>query len=108
MADFDLTGIAKQDLREIGRYTEQAWGAGQAKKYLRTLEMALETLSAIPKAGRPRNEIAAEVRSFEIGRHIAYYKERDGGITVVRILHPRMEPGRRIEQAFAPKSGPDS
>ena len=108
MADFDLTEIAQEDLREIGRYTEQAWGAGQAKKYLRTLETALETISAIPKAGRPRNEIAAKVRSFEIGRHIAYYKERDGGITVVRILHPRVEPGRHFEQEKASKSGPKS
>ncbi len=108
MADFDLTEIAQQDLREIGRYSEQAWGAGQARKYLQTLETALETLSAIPKAGQPRNEIAAEVRSFKIGRHIVYYKERTGGITVVRILHPRMEPGRHIEQAYAPKGGADS
>lgn len=43
-----------------------------------------------------RQEFGPGVRSFKVASHIAFYTERRGGITVLRLLHP----SRDIDRAF--------
>ncbi len=96
MPRYDFTARAVEDLREINRYTEKEWGSKQARLYHEELELALQKLSLNPNLGRSREEVGHGIRSFRIASHIAFYLPREGGLTVIRLLHP----GRDIELAF--------
>src|SRR5690348_736204 len=92
----EFTTAAMADLQEIGRYTKQAWGTAQARRYRQELKLVLKKLSLSPRLGFARDEIAPSVRSFTVCSHIAFYLPRKDGITVLRLLHPSMD----VERAF--------
>ena len=94
---FDFTHRALADLREIARYTRETWGLIQARLYREELELGFRKLALSPGMGRVRTEVAPRVRSFPIARHVAFYCESEGGITVLRVLHPSMEVARAFE-----------
>lgn len=91
MPGFNFTALAAKDLRDIGRYTKETWGLEQARRYREELELALQKLALTPSMGLPRSEIAPRLRSFPVASHVAFYVERRGGITIVRLLHPRQD-----------------
>lgn len=101
MARYNFTAHAANDLRSIIRYTRQTWGVKQARLYRQELELSLTRLGERPDMGRQREEIASGVRSFRVAEHIAFYIRRRGGITILRLLHPRMD----VELAFTQESG---
>jgi toxin ParE1/3/4 len=49
--------------------------------------------------GRARNELAADVRSFPVGRYVVFYVPIDAGIDVVRVLHS----ARDVDAIFHPQ-----
>lgn len=96
MNSYEFTAQAAADLQEIGRYTKETWGLQQALRYREELEIALQKLSLSPDIGRQREAIASGVRSFRVAAHIVFYVRREGGITVLRLLHPSMD----VDAAF--------
>lgn len=98
MARYEFTARAAADLQEIGRYTKKTWGLEQARHYREELEVALQKLSMSPDIGRRREAIASGVRSFRVAAHIAFYIQREDGITVLRLLHPSMDVDAAFEQ----------
>ncbi len=96
MPRLEFTAKATEDLREIGRYTKREWGIQQARRYRQELELALKKLCLSPRVGLARDEIADQVRSFQVASHIAFYLPRPDGTTVLRLLHPSMD----VERAF--------
>ncbi len=98
MARCEFTAQAVEDLREIGEYTRETWRLAQARRYREELELSLEKLSLTPLMGHARAEIAENVRSFPVGSQIAYYLPHKSGITILRLLHRRMD----VEQVFSP------
>ncbi len=48
MPSFRLTELAKQDLRSIGRYTQQTWGREQRNIYLSKLDASFHLLAHSP------------------------------------------------------------
>jgi len=96
MPRYDVTRQALADLREIARYTRATWGRRQARLYRAELELSIQILALSPGLGRVRTDVAPSVRSFPIARHVAFYAESEGGITVLRVLHPSMD----VAQAF--------
>lgn len=91
-----ISGPARRDLEEIGAYTGREWGTRQKKKYLGLIRSQLIALREHPKTGTPRNDIAKELRACAIEKHIVYYRETESALTVVRILHQRMDPARHL------------
>ncbi len=91
MPRYYITRRALTDLRDIVRYTLKTWGREQARLYREELELGIEKLALSPRLGRTRGDVAPSVRSFPIGRHVAFYVESERGITVLRVLHPRMD-----------------
>jgi toxin ParE1/3/4 len=91
-----LTALAAKDLREIGRYTRQTWGVLQARRYREEFDLALQKLSLVPNAGRPRPDLAPRLRSFVVASHVVFYVPRRGGVTVVRVLHASMDVERAL------------
>ena len=94
MPRYDFTKRALDDLRKIARYTRETWGQRQARLYREELELGIRKLALSPGMGRVRADVAPSVRSFPIARHVAFYVESEGGITVLRLLHPSMDVAR--------------
>jgi plasmid stabilization system protein ParE len=59
-------------------------------KLINLIILIKKKLNLTPRMGHARAEIARNVRSVPVGSHIAYYLPRKSGITVLRLLHPRI------------------
>ena len=94
MPKFSLTRQALEDLREIGRYTQERWGREQRRHYLALLDRSFNDLAENPSQGQRCDEIRMGYRKFPSGRHIIFFRESTGGgIEIVRVLHERMDVG---------------
>jgi toxin ParE1/3/4 len=92
MLAFSLTARAKEDLKEVARYTQERWGREQRDLYLRMLDSCFRQLAAKPSRGSDCREIRAGYRKLSAGRHIIFYRQSAGdAIEIVRILHGRMD-----------------
>jgi toxin ParE1/3/4 len=91
MSSFRLTELAKQDLRSIGRYSQETWGREQRNIYLSKLDAAFHLLAREPQRGLACDDIRDGYRKYHIGRHLIFYRESSEGIEIIRILHDRMD-----------------
>jgi toxin ParE1/3/4 len=91
MAEVKLTPAAERDLENIWRYTADRWSVEQAETYLDSLLDAMEELADNPSRGRSAEDIRPDYRRQNIGAHVIFYKRATYGITVVRVLHQRMD-----------------
>src|SRR6266446_1031612 len=113
MARFRLSRQAKADLPHILSTSAERWGIEGRRRYPALLAAAIRKVAADPEgpATRDRAELAPGIRSFNIrharvddpkarvGRpvHILYYRVSVlDFIEIVRVLHERMEPSRRV------------
>ena len=119
-----LTREAERDLAEIARYTVATFGADQAMRYAALVEHALALLGENPHrpASRGRDELRPGVRSLHLSRaaarrhaasHILYYHLAAGAdgasdVIVLRVLHERMEPLKRLVDANSPEKDQQS
>ncbi|HEV7182870.1 MAG TPA: type II toxin-antitoxin system RelE/ParE family toxin [Leifsonia sp.] len=93
-----LTPAARRDLSSIWDYTEDNWGSQQAELYLNEIRAAFERIAKRPDRGRVCDEIRAGYRRYATGSHLVFYvvSNNDGRVDVIRILHQRMDPTRRM------------
>jgi toxin ParE1/3/4 len=92
MPSFSLTKQALEDLREIGRYTQERWGREQRRHYLALLDRCFQALAENPNQGQRCDEIRSGYRKFPSGQHVVFYREQTAGsIKVIRVLHERMD-----------------
>jgi toxin ParE1/3/4 len=97
MRQYSLSGLAQQDLQEIGERIAQDTLTA-ALRTLDTLEGKFQRLADMPGIGHFRPELAAELRSFGVPPYLIFYRESDGGIVVLRVLHG----AREIDESFFP------
>lgn len=90
MAEFRLSPKAQGDLDQIFDYTAARWGLAQALRYLDHLEDACAILAESPHQAQNCDDIRPGYRRRGVERHVIYFRETDCGITVMRILHQRM------------------
>lgn len=91
MSSFQLSQLAEQDLKEIGRYTEKTWGRKQRNVYLSDLDRCFYRLADSPDLGKACDEIRVGYRRFYQGKHVIFYRQVENGIVIVRVLHERMD-----------------
>ncbi|RBO83449.1 type II toxin-antitoxin system RelE/ParE family toxin [Marinomonas aquiplantarum] len=92
MADkYTYSKLAEQDLIDIYLYTAQTWGRKQADVYSAGIEQSINRLADSPNIGRACNEIKTSYRRFEHKYHTIFYRQRQTGILIVRILHESMD-----------------
>ena len=92
MASFKLTAKAKDDLRNIARYTQEKWGREQRNIYLKQFDDAFSLLSKSPEIGPSCDFIKAGYRKFAQGSHVIFYTLGPSStIQIVRILHKHMD-----------------
>lgn len=96
MGSFRLSPAAQRDLDGIFDYTAEHWGVAQAIRYTTDIKDACASLADSPAQGRDCGHIRAGYRSRAVGRHTLYFKASPYGVAVIRILHERMDVGRRL------------
>ena len=91
MSGYALSPRAKADIEEIWDYTEKRWGLDQAKRYIRELEQAMETVARDPRRARKCDDIRPGYRRFSGGSHIIFFLTKSDRIEIIRVLHQRMD-----------------
>ena len=96
-ARFRLTPRAAADLNRIAAYTVEKWGRRQTTAYLEALNGRFIWLTEYPDIGRARPEILPELRSFQEGSHIIFYRIRGTVIEIIGVPHMSMDIASRFE-----------
>ena len=91
MAKYRITPRAREDLINIGHYTQQHWGKRQRNTYLRNLENRFKWLAKKPRLGKHRTDIAEGYYSFPEGQHIVFYLINYECIENIGIPHKDMD-----------------
>ena len=91
MPVFRLSTKAIDDLRSIGRYTQDNWGREQRNKYLSMLDACFHTIVHQPETGIACNYIRPGYRKYHVGRHLIFYRQTATCIEIIRILHDSMD-----------------
>lgn len=99
-----LTRQADADLEGIALWTAREFGALQTRRYMKTLALALESLTAGPdvQGTKVRDDLGPGVRSLHAARngrrarHIVVFRTSQNVIEVLRVLHDGMELQRHI------------
>jgi toxin ParE1/3/4 len=89
--------LARTDLRDILRYTEQMWGRGRRNQYRQDLADGIAELALFPDLGKVRPDYGPNRRSIRIREHVVIYSVADGELHISRIVHVR----RDIENLLA-------
>ncbi len=91
MSRFRITPRARDDLNNIGRYTERQWGKAQRNAYLKDLEKRFRGLAENPRLGKHRSDIAEGYYSFPQGEHVVFYLVGQEGIDIIGVPHKEMD-----------------
>jgi toxin ParE1/3/4 len=86
------TKRARADLDAIWTYIHQQSPVG-AEKVIAGIDAVFRQLSDLPDMGRPRPELASELRSMIVGRHIVFYRHDDRVVRIIRVLHSARDIG---------------
>ncbi|MCY4658475.1 MAG: type II toxin-antitoxin system RelE/ParE family toxin [Acidobacteria bacterium] len=96
MGAYSLTRKAAADIDGIYTYTIEQHGLAMARKYVNGLRACFEHLAEYPMLGRQAEQIAPDVRRHECQSHVVFYVPGDIGVTIVRVLHARMDVSRGV------------
>jgi len=91
MPDYRLSTRAAADLDQIANYTIEQFGIEQARRYRNGLEGCFATIAGNPLLGRSAQVIAPNLRRFEHGSHVIFYKPLGPGVLIVRVLHESLD-----------------
>ncbi len=87
MKRYRLSKLAESDLEDIWVYVAGDRGVEVADRMVAEIVDRFALLATHPQAGRLRDDIAAELRSFPVQGHIIYYRPERARILVARVLH---------------------
>ena len=98
MAEYHLTRKAAEDLAAIWEYTLNTWSESQADVYYNELRKTFKSIVERPVLfDREYTEIKAGIYGRKCKKHIMFYKlENTDDIEIIRILHEKMDIGRRL------------
>ncbi|MBW6423957.1 type II toxin-antitoxin system RelE/ParE family toxin [Rhizobium sp. XQZ8] len=93
---YRLSPRARNDLEDIWLYTFQNWSRVQADGYYSELTAAMSRLADGSKRGGQFDNIKPGYLCLSCGSHYIVYKQTDTQITIVRVLHQRMNISRHL------------
>jgi toxin ParE1/3/4 len=62
-----------------------------ADAWLKRIEDTFDMLAQTPMAGRARDDLSVNLRSFPVGRYIIFYIPVSDGVEVVRVMNSRQD-----------------
>lgn len=77
---------AKRDAFDIWDYVSADSPRG-AERQLRRINTVVAMLAERPEAGRGREDLGADIRSFPCLSYIVFYRHSRTTLTIIRILH---------------------
>jgi len=96
MTKLFLSPEAISDLSSILAYSVEQWGRDQAQRYVDEILDGLEKLIVFPQLGTPHDGIRPGYRAILVQHHKAYYQVHTDTVTIIRILHERMDPAANL------------
>jgi toxin ParE1/3/4 len=102
LPEYRFTPAAQRDLEGIFDHSVRQWGLMQALQYTQALESALVKLAESPAQGQDCDRIRNGYRRRLVARHFVYFQAADYGISIVRILHARMDAPRHLAGKLPP------
>ena len=97
-----FTEEAKQDLKEIRRYTKEQWGDRQSLKYLDAVERVFDAIAENPEIGMKREDIREDLQYFNHGRHVIFYMVLPKKLAIIRILSQRIKQENELQKSSFP------
>ena len=91
MLSLRITLLAKEDLKNIGRYTLKQWGLQQRNSYLSNLNDSFKKLLVMPQIGASCDHIRQGYRKLREAEHVIFYRISNDILDVIRILHKSMD-----------------
>ncbi len=82
----DFSPSARRDLRALFDYIAQDNPAA-AKSLLAKLKETCLRIARFPNMGALREDLAPDLRSFPVGNYVVFYRNAEGRIEIVRVLH---------------------
>jgi toxin ParE1/3/4 len=82
---------ALADMDEIWEYVALQKNPEMAEQVVDSIVDRFSMLSKMAEAGRRREEIQPEARSFPEGNYIIDYRKRRGGIEISRVIHVKRD-----------------
>lgn len=98
MAWVGLSRRAIRDLEQIERYSEDRWGQGTTRDYLRDLENALTRLRQQPELLRVKPDISEHFKFYRVRQHFLVCIQIHDRIYVLTIKHTSMDLPQRISE----------
>lgn len=96
MSSYRLSERADRELVRVYLYGIEQFGMMQAARYRRRLDECFATLARFPGMGRSAGRIAPGLRRHEHGAHVILYREEEGGILIVAVVHGHSVRGLRV------------
>jgi toxin ParE1/3/4 len=90
---------AREDIREIGRFSKAAYGNRVAREYVDGLSATFALLESRPLVGGIEGDLGQGMRSFGYRSHRIYYRVDGSDLLVVRVLHQ----ARDVAAALSPR-----
>ena len=87
MSRYRLSPLAESDLDEIWLHVAQDTSLAAADRLIDEIVERFDLLSRYPGAGRLREDIAPEIRSFPVQNYIIYYSQETARVLIARVLH---------------------
>jgi toxin ParE1/3/4 len=86
VADATLSREARTDLDAAWDYLA-TYSPDAADRFLDEFWTSAELHARFPRTGRARDDLHAGMRSFVVGRYVAFFLPDPAGIRIVRVLH---------------------
>jgi toxin ParE1/3/4 len=86
MAEIIYSPVAIEDLGDVWHYVADD-SERQANNLIFKLRDRIGHLAHHNGMGRPRPELAENLRSYPVGKYCVFYRQIEDGIEVVRIIH---------------------
>jgi toxin ParE1/3/4 len=90
---YQLSIPAAEDIEHILRYTLENWGPIHFERYYHLIEETLHEVGMSPGCllCRSRDDLFLGCRSRSFGKHVIFYREKNGSVEIIRILHQSMD-----------------
>lgn len=89
------SNLAREELVELRRYSEERWGRDVALRYLEDVRDAAKRAASHPKTSRP---LRGMLRILRVRSHylIVHVDEPADRVTIARLLHTSMDIERHL------------
>ena len=94
--NFDISSLARLDLRQIWIFSPEEWGRRRADTYLDEIRATIIAVARDHSRGTLVGEPGADYRKAIVGSHAIFYRVVDEKVWIIRVLHQAMDAGSHL------------